>query len=404
MVLSGSPRPGVGPCDVALALISAVFESGFVRNKVLEFIGPGIGNLDMDFRLGIDVMTTESAALSSIWCTDERTRAWLKNHGREEAYRPLAPEGAACYDGAIFLELDKIEPMMALPFHPSRALPIREFKKDPAGYLAEVEREGNVIKRDKERPFRLMDKLRGGELWVDQALISGCAGGIFGNLAAAADILRGHTIPAGGAGLGVHPASQPVMMELLRQGLAADLIAAGATLRPAMCGSCFGVMDVPADNQLSIRHVTRNYPNREGSKPRQGQMAAAILMDARSIAATMVNGGRLTGADELDVEYRSYDYQYDPRIYEGQVLDCFGKSEPGRDVRMGPNIAPWPEMPRMKKHLLLKTMGVYEGSVTTDELVPSGEATAWRSNPEKLSAFTLQSRDPDYVSRSPRRS
>ena len=400
VVLSGSPRPGVGPCDVALALISAVFESGFVRNKVLEFIGPGIGNLDMDFRLGIDVMTTESAALSSIWCTDERTRAWLKNHGREEAYRPLAPEGAACYDGAIFLELDKIEPMMALPFHPSRALPIREFKKDPAGYLAEVEREGNVIKRDKERPFRLMDKLRGGELWVDQALISGCAGGIFGNLAAAADILRGHTIPAGGAGLGVHPASQPVMMELLRQGLAADLIAAGATLRPAMCGSCFGVMDVPADNQLSIRHVTRNYPNREGSKPRQGQMAAAILMDARSIAATMVNGGRLTGADELDVEYRSYDYQYDPRIYEGQVLDCFGKSEPGRDVRMGPNIAPWPEMPRMKKHLLLKTMGVYEGSVTTDELVPSGEATAWRSNPEKLSAFTLQSRDPDYVSRS----
>ena len=400
VVLSGSPRPGVGPCDVALALIGAVFESGFVRNKVLEFIGPGIGKLDMDFRMGIDVMTTESAALSSIWCTDERTRVWLKNHGREEAYRPLAPEGAACYDGAIFLELDKIEPMMALPFHPSRALPIREFKKDPAGYLAEVEREGNVIKRDKEQPFRLMDKLRGGELWVDQALISGCAGGIFGNLAAAADILRGHTIPAGGAGLGVHPASQPVMMELLRQGLAADLIAAGATLRPAMCGSCFGVMDVPADNQLSIRHVTRNYPNREGSKPRQGQMAAAILMDARSIAATMVNGGRLTGADELDVEYRSYDYQYDPRIYEGQVLDCFGKSEPGRDVRMGPNIAPWPEMPRMKKHLLLKTMGVYEGSVTTDELVPSGEATAWRSNPEKLSAFTLQSRDPDYVSRS----
>ena len=400
VVLSGSPRPGVGPCDVALALIGAVFESGFVRNKVLEFVGPGIGNLDMDFRMGIDVMTTESAALSSIWCTDERTRVWLKNHGREEAYRPLAPEGAACYDGAIFLELDKIEPMMALPFHPSRALPIREFKKDPAGYLAEVEREGNVIKRDKEQPFRLMDKLRGGELWVDQALISGCAGGIFGNLAAAADILRGHTIPAGGAGLGVHPASQPVMMELLRQGLAADLIAAGATLRPAMCGSCFGVMDVPADNQLSIRHVTRNYPNREGSKPRQGQMAAAILMDARSIAATMVNGGRLTGADELDVEYRSYDYQYDPRIYEGQVLDCFGKSEPGRDVRMGPNIAPWPEMPRMKKHLLLKTMGVYEGSVTTDELVPSGEATAWRSNPEKLSAFTLQSRDPDYVSRS----
>ena len=400
VVLTGTPRPGVGPCDVALALIGAVFESGFVRNKVLEFIGPGIGKLDMDFRMGIDVMTTESAALSSIWCTDEKTREWLAKHGREEAYRPLTPEGVACYDGAIFLELDKAKPMMALPFHPSRALPIREFKHDPARYLREIEREGNAIKRDEERPFRLMDKLRGGELWVDQALISGCAGGIFGNLAAAADILRGHVIPAGGAGLGVHPASQPVMMDLLRQGLAADLIAAGATLRPAMCGSCFGVMDVPADNQLSIRHVTRNYPNREGSKPRQGQMAAAILMDARSIAATMVNGGRLTGADELDVEYRSYDYQYDPRIYEGQVLDCFGKSEPGRDVRMGPNIAPWPEMPRMKKHLLLKTMGVYEGSVTTDELVPSGEATAWRSNPEKLSAFTLQSRDPDYVSRS----
>ena len=400
VVLTGAPRPGVGPCDAALELIGAVFDSGFVRNKVLEFIGPGVGNLDMDFRMGIDVMTTESAALSSIWCTDEKTREWLEKHGRGEEYRPLAPEGIACYDGAVFLDLSKVEPMMALPFHPSRALPIRVFKQDPARYLADVEREGNAIKRDPERPFHILDKLRGGELWVDQALISGCAGGIFGNLAAAADILRGHVIPAGGAGLGVHPASQPVMMELMRQGLAADLIAAGATLRPAMCGSCFGVMDVPADNQLSIRHVTRNYPNREGSKPRQGQMAAAILMDARSIAATMVNGGRLTGADELDVEYRSYDYRFDKRIYEGQVLDCFGRTEPDREVRMGPNIAPWPEMPNMKKHLLLKTVGVYEGSVTTDELVPSGEATAWRSNPEKLSAFTLVSRDADYVARS----
>ncbi len=400
VVLSGSLRPGVGPCDAALALIGAVFENGFVRNKVLEFIGPGIAGLDMDFRMGMDVMTTESAALSSIWCTDEKTENWLRVHGRGEEYRPMAPNGVACYDGAIYLDLSQVEPMMALPFHPSRALPIRVFKQDAERFLREVEDEGNAIKRDAKRPFRLTDKLRDGELRVDQALVSGCAGGLFGNLTAAADILRGHVIPAGGAGLGLHPASQPVMMELMRQGIAMELIAAGATLRPAMCGSCFGVMDVPADNQLSIRHVTRNYPNREGSKPRQGQMAAAILMDARSIAATMRNGGLLTGADELNVDYRQYDYQYDARIYEGQVLDCVGKGEPGRPVRMGPNIAPWPEMPRMRRHVLLKTMGVYKGSVTTDELVPSGEATAWRSNPEKLSAFTLQTRDSGYVERS----
>lgn len=399
VVLSGKPRPGVGPCDAALALIGAVFESGFVRNKVLEFIGPGVAALDMDFRLSMDVMTTESAALSSIWRTDETTHRWLETHGRGEDYKPLAPLGVTCYDGAIYLNLSKVEPMMALPFHPSRALSIRAFQKEPERYLREVEEAGNRIKNTPARPFSLLDKLRGGELYVDQALVSGCAGGLFGNLTAAADILRGSVMSPAGPGLGLHPASQPVMMELMRQGIAMELIAAGATLRPAMCGSCFGVMDVPADDQLSIRHVTRNYPNREGSKPRQGQMAAVILMDARSIAATMRNGGRLTAADELGVEYRHYDYQYDARIYEGQVLDRFGKGEAGRAVRMGPNIAPWPEIPKMRKHLLVKCLGCYEGSVTTDELVPSGEATSWRSNPEKLSAFTLQTRDAGYVER-----
>ena len=399
LVLTGSPRPGVGPCDVALAFISAVFASGFVRNKVLEVIGEGVGRLDMDYRMGIDVMTTESGALSSIWMTDSKTEAWLAGHGRAGEFRTMEPEGIAGYDGAVYLDLSRVEPMMALPFHPSNAIPIRLFNSDPLHWLRKVEEAGNEIKRDRERPFRLFDKVRDGALTVDQALISGCAGGLFGNLAAAADILRGYHIKAGGAGLGLHPASQPVMMELMRQGIAQRLISAGATLRPAMCGSCFGVMDVPADNQLSIRHVTRNYPNREGSKPAAGQMAASILMDARSIAATMRNGGRLIGADMLDVEYKEYEYRYDPEIYRHQVFDFTAKPEPDISVRMGPNIAPWPEIPAPAEHLLLKVAGCYPDSVTTDELLPSGEATSWRSNPEKLAEFTMQSRDPEYTLR-----
>ena len=400
VVLEGALRPGVGSCDAALALIGEVFDSGLLRNRVLEFIGSGIRNLDMDTRMGIDVMGTESGALSSIWITDGQTRTYLEKHGRGGEYRELSPVFPALYDAVIRIDLDGVEPMMALPFHPSRAVSIRAFRENAEGYLRQVEELGNEIKRDAERPFRIMDKLRGGELWIDQALISGCAGGIFGNLAAAADILRSSRLRPDGPSLGVHPASQPVMLELLRQGIAAELITAGATLRPAMCGSCFGVMDVPADNQLSIRHVTRNFANRDGSKPRQGQMAAVILMDARSIAATMKNGGRLTPADEFDTEYRTWDYHFDHAVYDGQVVDRYGRADSTVIPRMGPNIAPWPELPELKKHLLLKVIGSYTGSVTTDELVPSGEATSWRSNPEKLSAFTLQSLDPLYVERS----
>ena len=399
VVLRGRPRPGVGPCDVALALIAAVFETGFARNKVLEFIGPGIGALDMDFRMGIDVMTTESGALSSVWATDEITRAWLEKHGRGEAYQQLSPVSPAGYDGAITLNLEQVEPMMALPFHPSRALPIRSFRENAAFWLREVEAEGKRIKRDSRQTFSLMDKLHNGELYVDQGLICGCAGGLFGNITAAADVLQGAVIRGSGPALGIHPASQAIQLELMRHGVAAELLAAGATLRPAMCGSCFGVMDVPGNNQLSVRHVTRNYPNREGSRPSQGQMAATILMDARSVAATLRRGGRLTAADELDVEYRSYEYRFDPALYQAQICDCSDAPQPETVVRMGPNIAPWPEIPAFRRHLLLYTAGSYEGSVTTDELVPSGEATAWRSNPEKLAGFTMQSRDPEYRSR-----
>jgi len=396
VVLEGELKPGVGSCDAALAMIAAVFQNGFVRNKVLEFIGTGVSKLDMDTRMGIDVMSTESGALSSIWCTDEKTQAWMQLHGRGEEYRRLAPNGIAEYDGMVRIDLNKVEPMLALPFHPSNAMPIRLFRENAVELMAAVEEEGNRIKK-RGTPYRVTDKLKNGELYVDQGLISGCAGGIFGNLAAAADILRGHYLPANGVQLGVHPASQPVMMELMRSGLAADLISAGATLRPAMCGSCFGVIDVPANNQLSVRHVTRNYPNREGSKPGQNQMAASILMDARSVAATMLNGGRLTAATELDAEYRSYSYHFDPDIYAHQICDYRNTADSTVIPRMGPNIAPWPEIPVTGKHLLVQCAGAYEGSVTTDELVPSGEATAWRSNPVKLSEFTMQTRDTDYV-------
>ncbi len=397
--LTGAPRPGVGPQDVALALVAATFQNGFNKNKVLEFVGSGIANLSMEYRMGIDVMTTESAALSSVWCTDGKTEAYLTEHGRGGDYRRMCPEDGAYYDAMIEIDLSEVECMIALPFHPGNAMPIRELKENAADVLRAVEAEGQRIKGDAGEPFSLMSHIRDGEFYADQALVSGCSGGMFENIAAMADILKGCAIPGNGISLGVNPASLPVMEDLMNQGIASELAVCGVTMRPAICGPCFGVTDVPADNQLSIRHVTRNYPNREGSKPGQGQMAAACLMDARSIAATVRNGGRLTAATELDVSYREAKHRFNPKIYANQVFDCFGKGDETEKLTMGPNIADWPKMERLGKHLLLRVTGSYRGSVTTDELIPSGEASSFRSNPEKISGYMMISRDPDYVNR-----
>lgn len=397
--LTGAPRDGVGPQDVALELIAATFANNFNKNKILEFVGDGIANLSMEYRMGIDVMTTESAALSSIWCTDEKTQEYLKDHGREGEYRLLKPEAGAYYDGLIEIDLSKTECMIALPFHPSHAVPIREFKEHMEEMLREMEKKGQEIKGENGKPFSIMSHMRDGEFYPDQALISGCCGGLFENIVAVADILKGYGISGEKLNLGVNPASLPVMADLMDQGIAGELAVCGVTLRPAICGPCFGVTDVPADNEISIRHMTRNYPNREGSKPGQGQMAAACLMDARSIAATVRNGGRLTAATDLDIEYRHLKPHFDPQIYKNQVFDNFGKGNPDEELVMGPNIADWPEMFPLTDHLLLRVAGSYKGSVTTDELIPSGEPSSFRSNPAKISEYTMISRDKDYVGR-----
>ena len=397
--LTGMPRAGVGPMDVALALAAAVFQKGFVKNKILEFVGPGISSLSMEYRMGIDVMTTECAALSSIWCTDGKTEAYLEEHGRGEDYRRLAPEEGAYYDGLIEIDLSGVECMIALPFHPSNAVPIAYFKENMREILAQVEAEGRKIKGGSGKPFSIMNHIKEGDFYIDQALISGCCGGLFENLAAASDILGDYVIPGDGPSLGVNPASMPVMADLMNQGIAGRLILNGVAIRPCICGPCFGVTDVPADNEISIRHVTRNYPNREGSKPGQGQMAAVCLMDARSIAATVKNGGKLTAATDEAVKYGNWHHHFDGAVYEGKVCSCYGKGDPGQEPVMGPNIADWPRMYGPGNHLLLKTAGSYKGSVTTDELIPSGEASSYRSNPEKIAGYTMISRDPEYVSR-----
>lgn len=404
--LTGSPKPGVGPMDVALSLIEKTFSKGFTKNNVLEFMGPGIKNLSMEFRMGIDVMTTESAALSSVWCTDELTEEYLIEHGREEDYKRIEPESGACYDKFIEIDMDTVEPMIALPFHPSNAMTIREFKSDMDRILREVEEAGNAIKGSFGKPFSIRHHVREGGFYPDQALISGCAGGLFENIVAVADILKAgfndgiYGIKGQELNLHVNPASLPVMEDLMTRGIGSELALAGVTMRPCICGPCFGVTDAPANDQLSIRHVTRNYPNREGSKPTQGQMAAVCLMDARSIAATVRNGGRLTAATELtDVKYREMRHHFNKSIYEKQVFDNFGHGDPDEEIVKGPNIADWPEMAGLKEHLLLKVAGSYKGSVTTDELIPSGEISSYRSNPEKISGYTMVSRDPEYVPR-----
>ncbi|MCR1899131.1 hydratase [Irregularibacter muris] len=398
--LIGKPRPGVGPMDVALTLIGATFKNGFNKNKILEFVGEGISNLTVEYRMGIDVMTTESGALSSIWCTDEKVQDYLSLHGRGDQYREMKPKADAYYDGLIEIDLSKVECMMALPYHPSNVLSIHEFNKNPQKYLEEVEEAGQKIKGEDHPPFALMSKLQQGKVHVDQALVSGCSGGLFENIAAMADILKGTVLGGDASALGINPASQPIFSELARQGIMSELISAGATIRPCICGPCFGVTDVPADNQLSIRHVTRNYPNREGSKPGKGQMAAAILMDARSIAATVGNKGYITPASDLQIEYSHYEYHYDTNYYKGQVYDNFNKADRDVQVRKGPNIEDWPNFYPPNQHLILKVVGVYRDSVTTDDLSPSGDAVAYRSNPTKLATFTMRNKDTGYVPRS----
>lgn len=397
--LTGAPAPGVGPMDVALTLIRSVFQNGFAKNAVLEVLGEGVSSLSVDFRMGLDAMTTETAALSSIWITDEAVKEWFACHGRPEAYAPMAPEGDALYDGLIRLDLSRVEPMIALPFHPSNVYSIRELNENPKflmEVLSEVEEDA---RRRSGLTYTLRDKVKEGRLTVQQASIAGCVGGTFENIAVAADILHGHPPGCNGLDLGVYPASQPIVLELIRHGIASRLIGSGIALRPCICGPCFGTLDVPANNTMAIRHVTRNYYCREGSKVREGQLSGVALMDARSIAATVRSDGHLTAATELDVTYHTYPYRFDGSPYRGSVYNGFQKPRMDADLEKGPNIRDWPVFPVLKEHLLLKVAGRYEGSTTTDELCPSGEVSSMRSNPERIASYTLISKDAAYVER-----
>ncbi|MCR5368500.1 hydratase [Eubacterium sp.] len=396
--LEGDVSYGVGPHDVALALVAATFDSGFVKNKILEFVGPGVANLSVDFRIGVDVMTTETTCLSSIWKTDSKTEEWLEIHGRKDAYRELKPGKVTYYDSLIKVDLSKIKPMIAMPFHPSKAYPIADVKANLSDYLRECEERAKVSFGDKCK-FTLTDKIKDGKLYVEQGVIAGCAGGGFENIMSAASILKGADTGNGLFSLSVYPASMPVYMELVKNGAAADLIAAGAVIKTAFCGPCFGAGDTPANNSFSIRHSTRNFPNREGSKIGNGQIASVALMDARSIAATAVNKGFLTGADELEgIDFSAPKYFFDKSIYDKRVLDCVGKADPTQNIRFGPNIKDWPEMEGLGEDLLVKCVSVINDPVTTtDELIPSGETSSYRSNPLGLAEFTLSRKDPEYV-------
>ena len=396
--LKGKLRKGVGPQDVAIALVKATFQKGFVKNKILEFIGPGIANLSMDYRIGIDVMTTETTCLSSIWETDDRTREYYAVHGREGDYKEMKVASPAYYDGAVTIDLSRVEPMIALPFHPSNAYTLREFLADPLPILKKVEEQGRKLKGDDS--FTLTDKVRDGKVYVDQGVIAGCAGGGYENVAEAAEILRDKSVGTGAFALSVYPASQPVYKALTEGGYVGTLFDAGVVVKTAFCGPCFGAGDVPANNGLSIRHTTRNFENREGSKPSQGQLAAVALMDARSIAATAVNGGVLTSALDLPYNRRIRKYRYDGKIYENRVYHGAGHPDASAQLVYGPNIADWPEQIALGKNLLMKVVSVLADPVTTtDELIPSGETSSYRSNPMKLSEFALSRKDPAYVGR-----
>ncbi len=397
--LTGEPVKGVGPQDVALAIIGAVFGNGYVKNKVMEFVGPGVSSLSADFRIGVDVMTTETTCLSSIWRTDEQIREFYEIHGRVEEYKELNPGEVAYYDGMIMVDLSKIRPMIAMPFHPSNTYTISEVNENLQDILHDVEERAKVS-LDGAVPYSLQDKIVNGRFLVDQGIIAGCAGGGFENICAAADILRGSYIGADGFTLSVYPASMPVYMELIRNGCAAAILETGAVLKTAFCGPCFGAGDTPANNAFSIRHSTRNFPNREGSKLQNGQISSVALMDARSIAATAANKGMLTPATEFDGEIGRYKYHFDANIYKNRVFDSKGVADETVEIQFGPNIKDWPAMGALPENLVLRVVSeIHDPVTTTDELIPSGETSSYRSNPLGLAEFTLSRKDPEYVGR-----
>jgi len=397
--LTGEPMKGVGPQDVALAIIGAVFKNGYVNNKVMEFVGPGVASLSADFRIGVDVMTTETTCLSSIWVTDNKIREFYDIHGRSADYAELKPEKVAYYDGCVEVNLSEIKPMIAMPFHPSNTYTIEEVNANLEDVLAEVEKNA-LVSLDGAVEYKLRDKIRNGKLYVDQGIIAGCAGGGFENICAAADILNGKSIGPDEFTLSVYPASMPVYMELVKNGAAAKIMETGAIMKTAFCGPCFGAGDTPNNNGFSIRHTTRNFPNREGSKLQNGQIASVALMDARSIAATAANKGYLTPATDLDVEYTGPKYFFDKSIYENRVFDSKGVADPDQELKFGPNIKDWPAMSALTDNLVLKVVSeIHDPVTTTDELIPSGETSSYRSNPLALAEFALSRKDPEYVGR-----
>ena len=397
--LTGEPMKGVGPQDVALAIIGAVFKNGYVNNKVMEFVGPGVASLSADFRIGVDVMTTETTCLSSIWVTDEKIKEFYDIHGRSADYAELKPEAVTYYDGCVEVNLSEIKPMIAMPFHPSNTYTIDEVNANLEEILAEVEKNA-LVSLDGAVEYKLRDKIRNGKLYVDQGIIAGCAGGGFENICAAADILNGKSIGPDEFTLSVYPASMPVYMELVKNGAAAKIMETGAIMKTAFCGPCFGAGDTPNNNGFSIRHTTRNFPNREGSKLQNGQIASVALMDARSIAATAANKGYLTPATDLDVEYTGPKYFFDKTIYENRVFDSKGVADPNEELKFGPNIKDWPAMSALTDNLVLKVVSeIHDPVTTTDELIPSGETSSYRSNPLALAEFALSRKDPEYVGR-----
>ncbi|MCI8592719.1 MAG: hydratase [Lachnospiraceae bacterium] len=397
--MTGEPAPGVGPQDVALAIIGKVFGCGYVKNKVMEFVGPGVASLSADYRIGIDVMTTETTCLSSIWQTDETIREYYDIHGRSGEYKELKPGAVAYYDGVVYVELDKIKPMIAMPFHPSNTYTIEEVNANLGDILEDVEKRARVS-LDGKIPYTLKDKVHDGKLLVDQGIIAGCAGGGFENICAAADILKGASIGSDAFTLSVYPASTPIYVELAKNGVLATLMQTGAVVKTAFCGPCFGAGDTPAHNAFSIRHSTRNFPNREGSKIQNGQISSVALMDARSIAATAANKGFLTPATDFAGEYSRPAYHFDRTIYENRVFDSKGVADSSVEIQLGPNIKDWPEMAALTENLLLKVVSeIHDPVTTTDELIPSGETSSYRSNPLGLAEFTLSRKDPAYVGR-----
>ena len=397
--LKGAPVKGVGPQDVALAIIGAVFKNGFVKNKVMEFVGPGVASLSADFRIGIDVMTTETTCLSSIWKTDDQIKEFYEIHGRKEEYKELNPGQVAYYDGMIVVDLDKVRPMIAMPFHPSNTYTIEELNANLMDILDETEKRA-LVSLDGAVDFHLKDKVKNGKFLVDQGIIAGCAGGGFENICAAADILKGSYIGADNFTLSVYPASMPVYMELIKNGCAATILETGAVMKTAFCGPCFGAGDTPANNAFSIRHSTRNFPNREGSKLQNGQISSVALMDARSIAATAANKGILTPATEFDGTIGKYQYHFDANIYANRVFDSKGVADPDQEIQFGPNIKDWPAMGALPENLVLRVVSeIHDPVTTTDELIPSGETSSYRSNPLGLAEFALSRKDPAYVGR-----